>query len=407
MMYDEEAMHKVIVNLISNALKFTPQEGQITVYATTIHKEDKEKLFICIRDTGMGLPEEDIDKVFNRFYQSQNKMRSSINGQSGTGIGLYLCKRIVQLHGGMICAKNNQGKGCSFRILLPLQYAEPNVLPAQREQVQEPVISQIPLQPAANGKLTILVVEDNKDMRDYIRSILSEYYNVLEASQGEEALVVLQSQNVDFIVSDLMMPVMDGMELSRQVKANFAISHIPFLMLTAKTSNEARIESFRIGVDEYLLKPFDDTLLLARIANILENRKRFQQKFSYSMDVDALNIEKESGDKKFLDKAMQIVKENYKNPYYEVSDFTEAMGVSKSLMNKKMQNLTGQSAGQFMRNYRLNIARELIQRNRVTHSMNISEIAYEVGFNDPKYFTRCFTKHFEMAPSAMMEKGMG
>lgn len=403
LMYDEDAMHKVIVNLISNALKFTPQGGTITVYVTTLRQEGKEKLLLCIRDTGPGIPVEDIEKVFNRFYQSQNKTRSSINGQSGTGIGLYLCKRIVQLHGGTICAKNNRGKGCSFRILLPLQYAEPSLQLAKTEKTTDLSSSQALPQPAANGRLAILVVEDNKDMRDYIRSILSEYYNVAEASQGEEALAVLQSQNVDFIISDLMMPVMDGMELSRRVKADFAISHIPFLMLTAKTSNESRIESFRIGVDEYLLKPFDDTLLLARIANILENRKRFQQKFSYSMDVDALNIEKESGDKKFLDKAMQIVKENYKNPYYEISDFTEEMGVSKSLMNKKMQNLTGQTAGQFMRNYRLNIARELILRNRVTHSMNISEIAYEVGFNDPKYFTRCFTKHFEMAPSAMME----
>jgi CheY-like chemotaxis protein/kynurenine formamidase/two-component sensor histidine kinase len=334
-MYDEDAMHKVIVNLIGNALKFTPKGGQITIYATPLRQEEQEKLFICIRDTGPGLPEEEIDKVFNRFYQSQNKTHSSINGQSGTGIGLYLCKRIVQLHGGSICAKNNQSKGCSFRILLPLQYADADSLPTPTEQVKEPVDSPMTLQPATNGKLTILVVEDNKDMRDYIRSILTEYYNVLEASQGEEALTVLQSQNVDFIVSDLMMPVMDGMELSRRVKSNFAISHIPFLMLTAKTSNESRIESFRIGVDEYLLKPFDDTLLLARISNILENRKRFQQKFSYSMDVDALNIEKESSDKKFLDKAMQIVKENYKNSYYEISDFIEAMGVSKSLMNKK------------------------------------------------------------------------
>ncbi|WP_455664346.1 two-component regulator propeller domain-containing protein [Phocaeicola sp.] len=405
-MYDEDAMHKVIVNLISNALKFTPSQGTITVYATTIRQDETEKLFICIRDTGAGIPKEDIDKVFNRFYQSQNNTRSSVYGQSGTGIGLYLCKRIVQLHGGTICTKNNHGKGCSFRILLPLKYADATALPAQTEQSEELIAPKASLQSAGNGKLTILVVEDNKDMRDYIRSILAEYYNVLEASQGEEALVVLHSQNVDFIISDLMMPIMDGMELSRRVKADFSISHLPFLMLTAKTSNESRIESFRIGVDEYLLKPFDDTLLLARIANILENRKRFQEKFSYSMDVDALNIETESSDKKFLDKAMRIVKENYKNPYYEISDFIEAMGVSKSLMNKKMQNLTGQSAGQFMRNYRLNIARELIQRNQMTHNMNISEIAYEVGFNDPKYFTRCFTKHFEMTPSAMMEKGI-
>lgn len=404
LMYDEDAMHKVIVNLISNALKFTPQGGTITVYVTTLRQEGKEKLFICIRDTGTGIPAEDIDKVFNRFYQSQSKTRSSINGQSGTGIGLYLCKRIVQLHGGTICTKNNRSKGCSFRILLPLQYADASQPSIQAKSMAETALTTTAPQPVLNGRLTILVVEDNKDMRDYIRSILSEYYNVTEASQGEEALVVLQSQNVDFIISDLMMPVMDGMELSRRVKANFAISHIPFLMLTAKTSNESRIESFRIGVDEYLLKPFDDTLLLARIANILENRKRFQQKFSYSMDVDALNIEKESGDKKFLDKAMQIVKENYKNPYYEIGDFTEEMGVSKSLMSKKMQNLTGQTPGQFMRNYRLNIARELILRNKVTHKMNISEIAYEVGFNDPKYFTRCFTKHFGMTPSNLLEE---
>lgn len=404
LMYDEDAMHKVMVNLIGNAMKFTPRGGTITVYATIVKQQGEDKLFISVRDTGTGIPEEDIAKVFNRFYQAKNKMRTSINGQSGTGIGLYLCKRIIQLHGGVICAKNNRSQGCSFRILLPLQYADAESAQAALQQ-EPPVVSapQPPARPAANGKLTILVVEDNKDMRDYIRSILAEYYNVLEASQGEEALSVLQAQNVDFIISDLMMPVMDGMELSRRVKANFAVSHIPFLMLTAKTSNEARIESFRIGVDEYLLKPFDDTLLLARIANILENRKHFQEKFSYSMDVDALNIEQESSDKKFLDKAMQTVKENYKNPYYEVTDFIEAMGVSKSLMNKKMQNLTGQSTGQFMRNYRLNIARELIQRNRVTRNMNISEIAYEVGFNDPKYFTRCFTKHFGMTPSAMME----
>lgn len=178
-MYDEDAMHKVIVNLIGNALKFTPKGGQITIYATPLRQEEQEKLFICIRDTGPGLPEEEIDKVFNRFYQSQNKTHSSINGQSGTGIGLYLCKRIVQLHGGSICAKNNQSKGCSFRILLPLQYADADSLPTPTEQVKEPVDSPMTLQPATNGKLTILVVEDNKDMRDYIRSILTEYYNPL------------------------------------------------------------------------------------------------------------------------------------------------------------------------------------------------------------------------------------
>ena len=173
-------------------------------------------------------------------------------------------------------------------------------------------------------------------------------------------------------------------------------------MLTAKTSQEARLESYRMGVDEYLLKPFDETLLLARIQNSLENRKRYQRKFTLDMDVDVLNMEEESGDKKFLNQVMEVIKENYKNSYFEVSDFCEAVGVSKSLLNKKLQNLIGQSAGQFIRNYRLNIARELILKNRETKNMNIAEVAYEVGFNDPKYFTRCFTKHFNVTPSALL-----
>ena len=174
---------------------------------------------------------------------------------------------------------------------------------------------------------------------------------------------------------------MDGIELSRKVKQNFSISHIPFLMLTAKTSQESRMESYRTGVDEYLLKPFSEELLLTRIVNILENRKRYQRQFAVKMDIEALNIEEESSDKKFLNKELEIINTNYKNSEYESTEFIEAMGVSKSLLNKKIQNLTGQSIGPFIRNYRLNIARELIEKNKVTRSMYISENAYEVGFN--------------------------
>lgn len=403
MMYDEDAMQKVLTNLMGNAMKFTPRGGQITLYATVLRKQGKDKLYLCVQDSGPGIPEADLTKIFTRFYQAKNQLNASVSGQSGTGIGLYLCQQIILLHKGEICARNNHGQGSSFRVLLPWIPASEGKDTEKEAFSVEDQQEEVQLISSENGKLTILIVEDNADMRSYIRSILEEYYNVVEATQGKEALDILSVQNVDFIISDLMMPVMDGMELSKRVKANFNISHIPFLMLTAKTSNEARIESFRIGVDEYLLKPFDDTLLLARIANILENRKRFQHKFSFNMDIEELNVEEESSDKKFLNKAMQVVKENYKNPEYEVGDFIEAMGVSKSLMNKKMKNLTGQSAGQFIRNYRLNIARELILRNKVTRNRNISEIAYEVGFNDPKYFTRCFTRHFNQTPSVMME----
>ena len=424
-LFDQDAMQKVITNLLSNAIKFTPDGGTVNIYvASLVDKESgKEKLYINIKDTGTGIAEDDLTKIFNRFYQShkgnaakspcssnnenQNAVPHSfpIYGQSGTGIGLYLSKRIVQMHGGTIKASNNRKVGASFCISLPFSREEGAGM--ENVNIQHPVIMQDSLDFVPShfvpNRLTVLVVEDNKDMRGYIRSILSEQYNILEAENGAEALTVLSSCNVDFIVSDLMMPVMDGIELSRKVKDNFSISHIPFLMLTAKTSQESRMESYRTGVDEYLLKPFNEELLLTRIFNILENRKRYQRQFALKMDIEALNIEEESSDKKFLNKVLGVVKTNYKNPEYGSTDFIEAMGVSKSLLNKKIQNLTGQSIGQFIRNYRLNIARELIEKNKVTRSMNISEIAYEVGFNDPKYFTRCFTKRYNTPPSSLLE----
>lgn len=397
MILAEDILHKIFTNLISNALKFTQKDGCVSVYVASLQTEAGERLFIGVRDTGKGIPEGDLGRIFDCFYQSDNQSQESVSGQSGTGIGLYLCKKLVDSLEGSISVKNNPVRGSNFRVLLPLVRGDERQI---KTETSGYVLPEIP----KNSKLTMLVVEDNKDMRDYIRSILGEYYNVLEASQGEEALQILKSYNVDFIISDLMMPVMDGVELSRRVKSDFSISHIPFLMLTAKTSDEARLESYRMGVDAYLLKPFDENMLLARISNILENRKRFQMKFSMNMNVDSLEVEEDSGDKKFLDKAIKVVKENYKNPEFEVGDFIVAMGISKSLLNKKMQSLTGQSAGQFMRNYRLNLARELLLKNKVTRSMNISEIAYEVGFNDPKYFTRCFTKHFNVTPSSLLEE---
>lgn len=398
LMFDEDVMRKIMTNLISNALKFTPKGGNVGIYVGVIGQATEKKLFISVRDTGKGIPENDIERIFMQFYQSDNRSLESVSEQSGTGIGLYLCRKLIDLLDGKIYAKNNPLKGASFRILLPALYGDTQIH-SESEMEKEDIAIDVP----RNGKMVILVVEDNKDMRDYIRSILAEYYNVLEASQGEEALALLHANNVDFIISDLMMPVMDGMELSRRVKNDFSISHIPFLMLTAKTSDEARLESYKMGADAFLLKPFDENMLLARISNILENRKRFQQKFSIDMNTDSLEVEENSGDKKFLNKAMSVVKENYKNPDFEVSDFIEAVGISKSLLNKKMQSLTGQSAGQFIRNYRLNLARELLLKNKVNRTMNISEIAYEVGFNDPKYFTRCFTKHFNVTPSSLLE----
>lgn len=391
-MIDKEAMTKIFTNLFGNAIKYTPEGGMITLYMAAI---GESKLYIDVSDTGSGLNEDDIEKIFQQFYQSKGA-----ESQPGTGIGLYLCKRIVSLLGGDIKAQNNKGKGSSFRITLPISRLESRGRKATIEQTIDALNT---TQEERDERMTILIVEDSVDMRNYIRSVLTDTYKVITASNGMEALKTLSNEPVDFIISDLMMPEMDGMQLAQKVKSNFATSHIPFLMLTAKTARDSQLEGLKNGVDDYILKPFDEEMLKARIAGIIDNRRRFQKRFQTNMVVDDLHIKEDSSDKKFIDKAIAIIKENYKNSYFEVSDFVEAMGVSKSLLSKKMQMLTGQSASQFIRSYRLNLAREMIMRNRITHNMNISEIAYEVGFNDPKYFTRCFTKQFSITPSTLLE----
>ena len=400
--FDREAMTKIITNLLGNAIKFTPEGGIIKFYTTTLKNPDR--IYICISDTGKGIVDEDIDKIFNRFYQSHSQQDVSISGQSGTGIGLYLCKRLTQLLNGTITAKNNKTIGASFRLQIPFTKVEN--IPSEQQHIAENETETEEQDEQQNPhRLKILIVEDNPDMRGYIRSVLTEDYFVEEAGGGKEALQKLKSTAIDFVISDLMMPEMDGLQLVKAIKKDFNISHIPFLMLSAKTSKEAQLESLYAGADDYITKPFDETMLKAKIASMLANRQRFQQRFANEMLVENLNITEDSSDKKFIDKAIETVKANYQNSYYEVSDFVEAMGVSKSLLNKKMQTLTGQSAGQFIRNYRLQVAKELILKNRITKNMNISEIAYEVGFNDPKYFTRCFTKHYNVTPSSMLDGG--
>jgi signal transduction histidine kinase/ligand-binding sensor domain-containing protein/DNA-binding NarL/FixJ family response regulator len=408
-LFDHDAMQKTITNLLSNAIKFTPDGGAISIYVASIFPSaDNEQLFICIRDTGIGIEEHHLPKIFDRFYQARSEVKYPIYGQSGTGIGLYLVSRIVELQKGTISVKNNKNGGCSFRIILPIERdsQSANIMEDSRKLAIASDEVDTSTTNFTTERVVILIVEDNSDMRKYIVSILKHHYNILEAENGVKAMSILIERNVDFIISDLMMPEMDGMELSRKVKQNLTISHIPFLMLTAKTSERMRLESYRIGVDEYIQKPFSEELLLARIHNILENRRAFHQRFHSSMKVNELQIDEKSKDKIFIEKLTETFKSNYKNPSYGRSTFIEDMGMSKSVLNKKMQSLMGQSIGQFMRNYRLNTAYELIKKNRLMHGFNIAEIAYEVGFNDPKYFTRCFVKRYGITPSNMMEKNI-
>ena len=410
-MFDKDNMQKVMGNLLSNAIKFTPNGGIITVIASTyIDKADqKEKLYVAVKDTGNGVPEEDMEKIFDRFYQSKHNQSFTGNGQSGTGIGLYLCKRIIQLHNGKIDVRNQSTGGAVFRFIIPIERRISNVVSVDGKPMEMIVANQVlqnePIPEINKNKPVLLIVEDNSDMRKYIRSILSSEYNVLEAPNGVVGLEITNRYLPDLIISDIMMPEMDGMEFCKRVKTSFTTSHIPVMLLTAKSSTDTQIESFHHGADAFLVKPFDEDLLKAVIQNLSDKRKRVQLNFAEKMDAEVLNFDDESLDKKFMDKALKVIKENYTNPEFDVADFIDTMGISRSLLHKKLTNLAGQSASRFIRVYRLNVGRELIIKNRASHSLNISEIAYEVGFNDPKYFTRCFTKHFGTQPSAFMDEG--
>lgn len=401
--FNEDAIRKVLTNLLGNAIKFTPDNGKVSVYASIFRNEkcgDGNIFYLCVSDTGCGLKEDETDKVFDHFYQGQSQIKYPLIGAADSGIGLYLCRRLVEVYGGTINARNNHGTGCSFRVLMRVDGAEIENLPAGGSLLL-PAASHEENQ--SDRRQTVLVVEDNPDMRGFMRSVLGDHYSVEEAGNGEEALLLLEKKDVDFIISDLMMPVMDGLELAGKVKENFAISHIPFIMLTAKTSQESRMEGYRKGVDDYILKPFDEEMLLTRINNILANKRRYQRKFVSDMQVDHLEIKEESRDKKFVNKVMEVLKDNYTNSYYEVGEFADALGVSRSLLNKKLQSLMGQGANQLMRMYRLKVAHELIMQNQGTKNMNVSEVAFQVGFNDSKYFTRCFTKQYGVNPSVLLK----
>lgn len=399
---DPKYLHRVLTNLLANAVKFTPDGGTIRLYAArVVDKGGKVQLYLAVSDTGCGIPEKDLPQVFDSFFQAQNTVAYPVFGQSGTGIGLNVCKRIIALHGGVISARNNPSGGASFRILLPMkempseeQYATgETVLPAEKSATVEA---------DSAAQATVLIVDDNHDMRRYIRSLLKKDYKLLEAENGVKALEVIKKHSVDLIISDLLMPEMDGLELSKRVKENLETSHIPFLILTAVRSEENEKICYSVGVDEYLCKPFDAEVFKYRIRNILALRRGYRERLSKPValaDVSELGLIEDSRDKTFMDKAMELMKQHYADSEYGLDAFIRDMGYSKTLVNQKMQNLAGMPIGQFMKNFRLDMGYQLLEQGK--GESNVSEVAYAVGFNDPKYFTKCFKQRFGCLPSSI------
>lgn len=401
---DPKYLHRVLTNLLANAVKFTPDGGIISLYvARVVDYEGKVQLYLSVSDTGCGIPEKDLPKIFDSFFQAQNSVAYPVFGQTGTGIGLNICKRIIALHGGVISARNNHAGGASFRILLPMKEMPVKEHGVAERHLDEENMSLVKSVASEHGT-TLLIVDDNSDMRRYIRSLLKQEYKLLEAENGKKAIEIIESEHVDLIISDLLMPEMDGLELSKRVKANLETSHIPFLILTAVCSEENEKICYSVGVDEYLCKPFDADIFKYRIRNILALRRGYQERFSKPAaltltDVSDLGLIEDSRDKVFMDRAITLMKEHYAESEYGLDAFIRDMGYSKTLVNQKMQNLAGIPIGQFMKNFRLDMGYQLLEQKK--GDANVSEVAYAVGFNDPKYFTKCFKQRFGCLPSSV------
>lgn len=396
--FDNDAMSKMLTNLLGNAVKYTHEGGVINFYLTIYG----DKLYVAVEDNGDGIPEGEIEKIFDRYYQAENHKQYPIYGQAGTGIGLYVCKCLVDAQGGSIKAKNNHRGGCTMRVVLPIeilnddQEEDVENVDAADEDDDEQIVA---------SKMTILIVEDNKDMRKYIRSIVEEHYNVVEAGDGLEGLAQLTKTEVDFIICDLMMPVMDGLEFINKVKHNFAYSHIPILVMTAQVSDEYRTKSYQVGVESYMQKPFDEDMLMARINGIMDSRRTDQKKFINTLDPNDLNIVQESDTDQFVRRALELIRNNYSDADYLIDNLARDLGCSKSMLNKKLQDVIGYTPGTILRTYRLNVAKKMLLACKDKKYLNIAQVAYEVGFNDPKYFTRCFTKFYGCTPTVFFEQG--
>jgi CheY-like chemotaxis protein/anti-sigma regulatory factor (Ser/Thr protein kinase) len=402
---DKEKVEKVITNLLSNAFKFTPEGGKIDF---TVEKLIDE-VEIRISDNGVGIPKDRIDKIFDRFYQVDG---SHTREREGTGIGLALTKELVELHKGMIKVESKEGEGTTFRLLLPLGIEHLKSEEIVEKEIQEETTKTmeetelIPATEKSNEKTDIdalldtekallLIVEDNSDVRNYIISHLEEDYGIQEAVDGEDGLNKSVEQIPDLIVSDVMMPKMDGFELCEKLKTDERTSHIPIILLTAKATSQDKIEGYETGADDYIMKPFDAIELKVRIKNLIDQRKKLREHFLQEgiFNLDNKNII--SVDKKFLEKAVKIINEHLSDSLFGVESFASELAVGRTSLHKKIVALVGEPPGELIKRIRLSKAGILLK----SKTGNISEIALEVGFNNPAYFSECFKKQFGVTPS--------
>lgn len=392
---DQDKIERICYNLLSNALKYTSEGGEITLTA----KEENGRVMISVADNGCGISSDELPYIFDRFYQAKNAGR-------GTGIGLAIVKAFTELHHGEVSATSIEGKGSTFTIHIPVrQKGEVTNQPTEKiEQLVEPSSAEeVPnqarhidelIQPYQTDKPEVLIIDDNIDIRTYLRSVLSEKYNVSEAADGKVGLELARKIVPDIVLSDIMMPVMDGLAFCQQLKTDKAISHIPVILLTARSLDEQRAEGYEHGADAYLSKPFSLRLLFSRIDNLIQSRKKLSKLFSNSDENDAFEKLSNETDKTFAAQLRKIIQDNLSDNEFNVERIGDEIGLSRVQLYRKVKALTGYSPVEMLRKARLTRARHLLRTTEKT----VSEVAYAVGFSTPSYFSKCYRDEFGESP---------
>lgn len=388
MYFDHDKMHKILNNLLSNSLKFTPEGGQISIHTSTTTHDDRKFVSISVTDTGEGISEVDKDHIFDRFYQT-NTHRTL---QGGSGIGLHILKEYVVMHGGQISVRSQIGKGSVFTVTLPIDLTCPA---PENTRIEVAPLQQKPNTHSSRKKRTILFIEDNNEFRSFLKEQLNEEFNVIEAADGEAGKEQAFLHSPDLIVSDLMMPKMDGIELCLQLKSDIRTSHIPFILLTALNSDEDKTKGYEVGADSYISKPFSFEMLQTRISKLIEQQQKRQDLFHKTIEITPSSITITSLDEELVQKALLFVEKNMDNTEYSIDDLGKDIGLSRSQLYRKLQSITGLSPIEFIRSIRLKRAAQLLTGSQY----NVSEIADIVGFNTLKYFNKYFKDEFGMTPT--------
>ena len=406
---DKDKFEKIVFNLLSNAFKFTSTGKSIEVKVV----EEKDTVNIIIRDSGIGMNKDRLKLLYKRFESLTN---SSSSFQPGTGIGLSLTKELVELHHARIEVQSETGKGSEFKVLFLKGHAHFTDNEEFRIQDNEPMEgTPVENQPAENEAIldskeekgneqqTILIVEDNAELRTFLKTVLKSKYGILEAENGKEALEIAKSHIPDLIVTDLMMPEMNGLELAKAIKEDIHISHIPLVLLTAKTDMESKLEALQYGADDYITKPFSSAYLEARIYNLLRLRKQLQELYRSSLTSGVISPSKPnvvSQDDIFIQRIMKYIELNIDKSELTIDDIALHIGFSRSAFFKKLKSLTGLAPIEFLKEVRIQRAAQLIESGEY----NFSEITFMVGINDPRYFSRCFKQKFGVSPREYKDK---